>query len=77
MLLRQNFRRSHHCHLKAVIDGMTGRNGGHDCLATADIALKQSLHRIGFHKVFPDFGNHFLLFVRQGKRQTPDELFCQ
>ena len=77
MLLGQNFSGSHHRYLKIVIDGLTGSNGGHHRLATADVALKQSLHRPGLHKVFADFGNYFLLFVRQGKRQTPDECFCQ
>ena len=51
------------------LDGLQRRQRGDDGLATPDIALQQSLHRLAACQVTPDFGDDALLRARERKRQ--------
>ena len=57
-LLGEQLGRRHHSHLGAGFDRLRGSECSHQGLAAADVALKQTLHRLGAREVGGDFTEH-------------------
>jgi hypothetical protein len=69
VLLGEDFGRRHQRGLVAGVDGLCGGQRGDDCLAAADVALQQPLHRMRLRQIERDLTAHALLRRRQRKRQ--------
>ena len=74
VLLGKDFCRRHESSLITRFDGLAGGQCGNDGLAAANIALQQTLHRIGLRKVAGNLGNDALLRASQAKRQYRQQL---
>ena len=70
MLLGEDFSWGHDCSGFAAGDCDGHCKGGDDCFTTADIALQEAVHRMGFGEVIEDFtGGKFLAICElEGER---------
>ena len=73
VLPRKNFSRRHEGGLVAVTRSLTRREARHHCLARADIALKQSVHRHFSLKILQNIPGGTFLRAGEGKRQFLDK----
>ena len=69
MLAREDFGRSHHAGLEAVIDGQQHGHQRYEGLAAAHVALQQAVHLVAGDRVLPDLLDHALLCPGQRERQ--------
>ena len=75
MLFGQNFRGRHQRGLIAAVDGAQGREGRHDRLAAAHVALHEAVHRGALGHVGKDFLENARLRPGEGKGQGGGEFF--
>src|ERR1700722_9065660 len=71
MLRREDFGGRHQRYLIAVLDGDGRGFQGDNGFATADVALEQAVHGVGFFQIAGDFHQHTLLRCRGFERQNP------
>ena len=69
VLLGEDLGRRHHRRLPAALDGAHRRGRGNDRLAAADVALKETVHRMGGGEVALDLAPRAGLRTRQLERQ--------
>lgn len=74
MLLGENLGRRHESGLIAGFDRLARGECGDDGLATADVALQQTLHGEGLRQIGRDLGDHSLLRAGQAEGKRREQL---
>ena len=77
VLLCQHLGRRHDGTLVAAFDPGEEGGDGDDRFSRSDLALEETVHRLGLLQVPMDVGQHPLLSCRQAVRQAVEEPLCQ
>ena len=77
MLRRQNLRRRHQTALMTVLHRLRQGQHADNCLAAANVALQNAMHRLVTCHILRNLAPHLLLRLRQRKRQIFDNILHQ